>query len=481
MWKVLLVDQNNWFADEVAQRIEGSDKKLVIARDADTAIKMLQGEQFHLIVISDELPDRGCFRILELAMMIDEAMPVNLILLQYQLEDFKDIIKPYTWSVLEGVVTVDTLLNTIHNTIKEIKLNHKIRYLTHTQKYICKFDNIVGVSPKIQEVFSFIKKVAKSDSTVLIQGETGTGKELIAAALHYNSLRCQENFVAVNCATLNENLLESELFGHEKGSFTGAHNLRIGRFEQANCGTLFLDEVGEMSLSVQAKVLRVLQKQEFERVGGSKTIKVNVRVIAATNRDLLKEVSEGRFRQDLYYRLSVIPITIPPLRERKEDIAPLAAYFFNKYKKRGGKELIGFHPACYTILEKYHWPGNVRELENVIERAVLVTSNESILPEDLLIPNTLRPDSNTLQSNPLPGRPAAQSHDSGHDDGFHLVLPPGGVSLKAVEQELIIQALRMSKGVQKDAARLLGISCRVINYKIKKYRLQESGKPFRKE
>jgi len=472
MWKILLVDQNDGFADELAQRISGDDKKLVVASDWQTAIKMLQAEQFHLIVIRDDLPDRGCFRVLELAMMIDEAMPVNLLLVKYKLEDFKDLIKPYTWSVLEKGFTIDSLLNTINNTIKNIKLNHRIRYLTHTQGYVFKFDNIVGVSQKIQEVFSFIKKVAKSDSTVLIQGETGTGKELIAAALHYNSLRCQENFVAVNCATLNENLLESELFGHEKGAFTGAHTLRIGRFEQANCGTLFLDEVGEMSLSVQAKVLRVLQKQEFERVGGSKTIRVNVRVIAATNRDLQTEVKEGRFRQDLYYRLSVLPITVPPLRERKEDIAPLAVHFFNKYKKKGGKELIGFHPACYAILEEYNWPGNVRELENVIERAVLVSNGEYILPEDLLIPNT--PKVAVEEPAGCSYGSSSQSHD--RHNGFHIILPPEGMSLKAVERELIIQALRMSKGVQKDAAKLLGISSRVINYKIKKHRLQGLGK-----
>jgi len=396
-------------------------------------------------------------------------MPVNLILSRYQLEDFRNIIKPYTWSVLEKGFSIDTLVNMIYNTINNIKLNHKIRYLTHTQDYIFKFDNIVGVSQKMQEVFSFVKKVAKSDSTVLIQGETGTGKELIAAALHYNSLRCQENFVAVNCATLNEHLLESELFGHEKGAFTGAQSTRIGRFEQANCGTLFLDEVGEMCMSVQAKVLRVLQNHEFERVGSSKTIKVDVRIIAATNRDLQKEVKEGRFRQDLYYRLSVIPITIAPLRERVEDIAPLAIYFFNKFKKRGAKTLVGFHPACISMLEEYQWPGNVRELENVIERAVLVANNEYILPEDLLIPTTLR-------FNQFAGMNNEHYIGSNTYHNMYITMPPEGLNLKAIERELIMQALRMSGGIQKDAARLLGISSRVINYKIKKYKLQQLGK-----
>lgn len=461
MWKILLVDQDSTFMNNLAESICGDDKRLAIADNAETAVKRIKGEQFHLAIIRDSLSHSECLKVLELAMMIDETMPVILILSQSKLDDFREIIRPYTWSVLEGRLNMDYLINTINNTIDHIKLNHKIRYLTHKQKYIFRFDNIVGVSQKFQNVLSMVKKIAQSDSTVLIQGETGTGKELIAAALHYNSNRCRENFVAVNCAALNENLLESELLGHEKGAFTGAHNLRIGRFEQANCGTLFLDEIGEMCLSVQAKVLRVLQNQEFERVGGNKTIKVNVRVIVATNRDLEKDVGEGRFRQDLYYRLSVIPITIPPLRERKEDVIPLTMFFLNKYKKNGGSEIKGFHPECLSMLEEYAWPGNIRELENVIERAILIANNEYILPEDISIPKDLKVNE------------VIKKEESGDDGpGLRINLPLEGMNLKLIERELIGQALKMAGGVQKDAAKLLGISSRVINYKIKKYGLQ---------
>lgn len=462
MWKILVIDQDVAFTNTLAQSICGDDKRLAIVDNAGTAISRIKGEQFHLIIIRDNLPHAESLKILELAMMIDETMPVILILSQSKLDDYREIIRPYTWSILEGRLNMHNLVNTIDNTIDHIKLNHKIRYLIHKQKYIFRFDNIVGVSEKFQDVLSMVKKIAQSDSTILIQGETGTGKELIAAALHYNSTRCRENFVAVNCAALNENLLESELLGHEKGAFTGAYGQRIGRFEQANCGTLFLDEIGEMSQSVQAKVLRVLQNQEFERVGSNKTIKVNVRVIVATNRDLEKDVSEGRFRQDLYYRLSVVPITIPPLRERKEDIIPLTMFFLNKYKKNGQAEIVGFHPDCVNVLEEYSWPGNAREVENVIERAVLIANNKYIMPDDLSIFN----DQKTKKL-------ISRDEQSDDDQGLSIHLSPGGMNLKYIERELIAQALKKTGGVQNKAAKLLGISSRVINYKIKKYGLQQ--------
>ncbi len=462
MWKILLIDKNVSYANQVAKIINNNEKKIVLSHSNNNAIQRIKGEQFHLIIISDTLPENECYKILELAMMIDENMPIILNLNQTKLEDYKDIIKPYTWNIVEGEFALDALKNRVNAIIDHIKLNHRIRYLTHKQKYIFRFDNIVGVSDKFQKVLLLVKKIAKSDSIILIQGETGTGKELIAAALHYNSKRCRENFVAVNCAALNENLLESELFGHEKGSFTGAHNLRIGRFEQANCGTLFLDEIGEMSLSVQAKVLRVLENQEFERVGSSKTIKVDVRVVAATNRNLEEEVRERRFRQDLFYRLSVIPINIPPLRERKEDVMPLTMFFFNKYKKKGEIDLKGFHPDCLSILEDYSWPGNIRELENVIERAILIADKEYLLPEDLLIPQALK--TNQVLK-------VGQSQDN--QKGFSISLPSSkALNLRIIEKQVILQALKTSGWIQKEAAKLLGISSRVINYKIKKHRLE---------
>src|SRR5690606_9033702 len=240
----------------------------------------------------------------------------------------------------------------------------------------------------LQNVLAIVRKVAKSNTTVLIRGETGTGKELIAGAIHHNSLRSARNFVKVNCAALQENLLESELFGHEKGAFTGADKQRIGRFEQADGGTLFLDEIGDMSPNTQAKILRVLQEHEFERLGGTRTLRVDVRLIAATNRDLASMVQSGQFREDLYYRLNVVSIEMPPLRERKDDIVPLANSFIKKFSGELKKKIEGLEPEAQKLLMRYNWPGNIRELENTIERAMLLAESRAIRAEDLRIGET---------------------------------------------------------------------------------------------
>jgi transcriptional regulator with GAF, ATPase, and Fis domain len=283
---------------------------------------------------------------------------------------------------------------------------------------------------------------------VLIRGETGTGKELIAGAIHHNSLRAGRNFVKVNCAALQENLLESELFGHEKGAFTGADRQRIGRFEQADGGSLFLDEIGDMSPSTQAKILRVLQEHEFERLGGTRTLKVDVRLIAATNRDLPTMVANGQFREDLYYRLNVVTVETPPLRERKEDILPLATHFIRKFSQELKKKIDGVHPEAAKMLTRYNWPGNIRELENAIERAALLAEAHQIMPDDLRLGDTVQ-------------TPGAKENPS------VVRIPPSGIALELIERQALTEALRMANWVQKDAAELLSISPRVMNYKIK--------------
>jgi len=290
--------------------------------------------------------------------------------------------------------------------------------------------------------------VAKSNTTVLIRGETGTGKELIAGATHHNSLRNNRNFVKVNCAALQENLLESELFGHEKGAFTSADKQRIGRFEQADGGTLFLDEVGDMSPSTQAKILRVLQEHEFERLGGTRTLRVDVRIIAATNRNLTEMVKEGRFREDLFYRLNVVSVEMPPLRDRKEDIASLAEFFVKRFANELKKRVDGIDPDALKVLMRHNWPGNIRELENVVERAVLLADGGSVGTTDLQI-----------------GEHASSA--SATDHATAVKIPPTGIPLEEIERQAVVEALRMSNWVQKDAAELLGISPRVMNYKIK--------------
>jgi Nif-specific regulatory protein len=330
------------------------------------------------------------------------------------------------------------------------RMRHELDYLRHTQNDIYDFDRIVGTSEPLKRVLGVVRKVAKSNTTVLIRGETGTGKELIAGAIHHNSLRASRNFVKVNCAALPETLLESELFGHEKGAFTGADRQRIGRFEQADGGSLFLDEVGDMSAAIQAKILRVLQEHEFERLGGTRTQKVDVRLVAATNRDLASMVAAGSFREDLYYRLNVVSVEMPPLRERKEDILALAMFFVRKFGGELKKKIDGLDPEAQKMLLRYNWPGNIRELENSIERAILMTEGQFIASEDLRLGE------------------AATTGTSGSREPSALVkIPPSGVPLEEIERSALMEALKMSNWVQKDAAELLGISPRVMNYKIK--------------
>lgn len=304
---------------------------------------------------------------------------------------------------------------------------------------------IIGESDSVKELLDMISYVAPTEATVLIHGESGTGKELVAEALHYNSARENESFIKVNCAALAESLLESELFGHEKGAFTGAENRREGRFVQANGGTLFLDEIGETTPAMQVKLLRVLQEQELQRVGGEETVKVDVRIVAATNRDLEKEVQDGNFREDLYYRLNVVLLTVPPLRERDGDIELLVNHFVDKFAKKNRRNVEGITSECMEYLCKYNWPGNVRELENAIERGVIL----------------MRGDHLTEKSLPLP----IQKH--GRDSLGDSAAQPS--SLFEAEKQLILQTLVETDGNKSEAARRLGITRKTLQNKIQKY------------
>jgi two-component system, NtrC family, response regulator len=309
-----------------------------------------------------------------------------------------------------------------------------------------RFHNIVGESPELQTVFDVVKRAAPTKATVLILGESGTGKELIAQAIHEESPRRDRPFIKVNCAALTESLLESELFGHEKGSFTGAVARKEGRFELADGGTLFLDEVGEIPPSIQVKLLRVLQTREFERVGGTQSLKVDVRLVAATNKELTAEVKAGKFREDLFYRLNVVAVTVPPLRARKGDIPALFNHFVEKYDKLYGKELRGVAPGVMNALLAHDWPGNIRELENVTERAVVLARGSELTADDL--PTTLR--------GPRPERRSADA-----------LIP--GATLREIEREAILRTLEMVRGSTSRAAEVLGISVRKIQYRLKEY------------
>ena len=320
-------------------------------------------------------------------------------------------------------------------------------------------DNIVGNSREMQEVYDQISQVAKSQATVLINGETGTGKELVAHAIHYASNRASEPFVRVHCAALPESLIESELFGHVKGAFTGAVSDRKGRFELADGGTIFLDEIGEIPLSIQAKLLRVLQEREFERVGGIKTIKVNVRIIAATHRDLPQMVEKGQFREDLYYRLSVFPIFVPPLIKRKADIILLADHFMSKYASENGKKVTKLSNEALDLLMRHRWPGNVRELENCIERAVLLADSEVIRPDTL--PSSIQvpaePDKPEIGTKPVLAEGASLSE-----------------LVEGYEKTILAEALKLTHGNVAASARLLSSTPRIVSYKVKQYSLPVS-------
>ena len=289
--------------------------------------------------------------------------------------------KPFINEELLAKVKVMLRIKDLHDELKMEK--DKNILLTQALEKRYSFGNILGKNRRIQEIFELISDISNTDSTVLIQGESGTGKELIAKAIHFNSHRKNRPFVVANCSAYSQNLLESELFGHEKGSFTGAIRRKVGRFEMANGGTIFLDEIGEVSPPTQILLLRVLQDHRFERVGGEETLEVSVRVIAATNKNLMEEMKKGTFREDLYYRLNVIPIFIPPLRERKDDIPLLASYFLQKFNRERGKEVTGFSPEVMEIFLRHSWQGNVRELENVIDHAIIIAKQDKILPKDL--------------------------------------------------------------------------------------------------
>ncbi len=452
MKKILVAEDEPTLREGIVTAFRERGWDVVAAADGEEAFRSLENEIFDVIVSDFRMPGKSGLEVLKRCKMINDGT-VGVVMTAYgtvesAVEAMKAgahdyVLKPFDLEELELKV--------------ERALEHR-RMVARIQAYdreniVPRFENIVGESPQMKEVFRTIEKVARSNATVLILGETGVGKELVAEALHRNSSRSDRPFVKMNCAALHESLLESELFGHERGAFTGADRQRIGRFELANDGTLFLDEIGNMTASTQTKVLRVLQEREFERLGGSRTLKVDVRLVAATNKNLEEAIVRGEFREDLYYRLNVVTIKVPPLRERKEDIVPLATHFIQRFAPELNKDVRGLDPAAVRVLKRHTWPGNIRELENTIERAVLMAEGRYIVEEDLnLCPAGASSGDNVAQLN--------------------LRLPPTGLSLDELERQAILEALRINNWVQKDAAKFLGISSRVMNYKVAKYEIK---------
>ncbi|HHD77548.1 MAG TPA: GAF domain-containing protein [Campylobacteraceae bacterium] len=389
--------------------------------------------------------------------------------------DFNEIVRMLTilGSLSIGSISIRQRFNREKENIMELKSYYRDEMLSEYR-----FENIIGKSRSMQQVFSIIETVAPSDATILVRGETGTGKELIASAVHNLSPRKNGPFIKLNCAAVSETLLESELFGHEKGAFTDAREMRKGRFELADGGTLFLDEIGDISPAMQVKLLRVLQEQEFERVGGSKTIKTNARLVAATNRNLEEMVRKGEFREDLFYRLNVIPINLPPLRERYEDVQLLIEHYLKKYMREHHKNM-HFSKAAMELLLEYPWPGNIRELQNMMERVVLICPEGELQPEMLnhVLPFNYQKMHQTYTDTQTPAPPSPQRE--GQEQPAPQETPASAEDvtvtrghLQDMEREAIIQALIENRGIQTKAAKQLGMTARQIGYKIKKYGIE---------
>ncbi len=425
---------------------------LAVAR-VDEAVDAIRHDRYDVFLTDCNIPGVDALRTSDEARKINPDLAVIIMTAFGTIETAVKAIKAGAYDYLPKPIDLDQLVVLISRISERQNLIRENIELKEQLKERYKFDEIVSASSAMEEVLSLAGRVASSNATVLLRGESGTGKELVAKAIHYHSPRAGFPLIKVNCAALPETLLESELFGHEKGAFTGAAAKRVGRFEAANKGTLFLDEIGELTPAMQVKLLRVLQEREFERVGGNQTIKTDVRVIAATNRDIEKAIKEGTFREDLYYRLNVVSLVIPPLRERKEDVPALLGHFIEKYGKENNKRISGISSEARDLLMRYSYPGNVRELENIIERAVVLSRKEIISGADL--PIHVR---TVMAEDALPGQELKGSLNE---------------TLETVERGLILEALKETGGTQTRAAEKLGISERVLRYKLKKYKIKE--------
>jgi len=452
--KILVIDDSPEIVNLFSDYLQTEGYEVDTAGDGAIGISLVERNSYDLIVTDLKMPGTDGMEVLK---YIREHSPDTLciILTGYgTVKSAVEAIKMGAFDYLTKPVKMDEILVTFQRAFEYRDLKRENLHLRSQLKKKYRFENIIGDSEEMQKVFEVIEKVADTDSTVLILGESGTGKELVAKAIHYNSYRREKPFVPVNCAAIPGELLESELFGHEKGAFTNAIRMRIGRFELANGGTVFLDEIGDMNPMLQSKLLRVLQERQFERVGGIKTIKTDIRIIAATHQNLKALVQQRKFREDLYYRLNVIPIEIPPLREKKSDIPLLAHYFLDQFNRRKKKRIRGIREDAMARLVQYEWPGNVRELENTIERVIILLDGDFVTPADL-------PD----KFQGIPRRETTPPAD----------IPESGISLddavNEFERNLIMQALIKTGWVKNKAAQLLNLNRTTLIEKIRRQKL----------
>lgn len=446
--RILVIDDEPMQITSIKSFLQRRNYTVFTANSGPEGLEIVREGHVDLIISDFRMPEMNGLGVIREVKKINPEIPVVLMTAYTDIDDAVQVLKEGAYDYLSKPIDLEELEMIIQKIRERNYLVSENKLLKEQlfEKY--KFDAIISQSGEMEQVLNTAGRVAKSKATVLIRGESGTGKELIARAIHYSSDRRDKPLITVNCAALSENLLESELFGHEKGSFTGAVAQRIGRFEQANGGTLFIDEVGDIAIQTQVKLLRALQFGEFERVGGSQTIKVDVRVLTATNRNLEALIQQGLFREDLFYRINVITINIPPLRERKTDIPVLIRHFIDKYARENGKQITGISKEAQDYLMKYHFPGNVRELENLIERAVVMAREEIITTQDLPSGLSLTSEQSILDPYNFA------------DDYLTKVA--------AFEKAMILQALEMKKGNQSQAARLMGISERHLRSRMQK-------------
>ena len=457
--RILVVDDERSMREllDIVLRREGYD--VLLAESGRAAIETLEREPVDLLISDIKMPDVTGVEVLRAAKRIDQDILGIMITAFASTETAVEAMRLGACDYLSKPFDVDLLKMKVREKIENRQLRQENVLLKRTLGMSHQFSNIIGRSEAILAVFKLIETVARTNSTILLTGESGTGKGLVAQAIHFHSLRRERPMVSLNCGALPETLLESELFGHMRGSFTGADTNKKGLLEIAERGTIFLDEIGEMSAVMQVKLLRVLQERRFRRVGGLEELQADIRVIAATNQDLTRLVAEGRFREDLFYRINVIPIALPPLRDRREDIPLLADHFLAKYAEQMGKPMSGISRGAMQLLVQHDWPGNIRELENVIERAVALEATPAVLADSL--PPAIRGEA--PRATPVPVQPAEALPGAGFDLEAHV---------KQIERDYLAQALQRAGGVQVKAAELLGMSFRSFRYYVKKYNLR---------
>lgn len=448
--KILVVDDEPSHRTMLSAVLSSEGYQIFEADDGKTAIQAVEKEFYDLILMDVRMTELDGIEALQEIKKISPAIPIIIMTAYGSVKTAVDALKSGAYDYLTKPLDIEEVKILITKALDYHRLKEENIFLRERLADRFDFSRIIGKSKPMKDLFETLSLIAPSDATVLVCGESGTGKEIVANALHQNSPRSKRPFIKVSCAALPETLLESELFGHERGAFTGAISRKEGRFQLANGGTIFLDEVSEMNPTTQVKLLRVLQEREFEPLGSTRTISVDIRVIAATNKNLEEEVKEGNFRDDLFYRLNVVPIEVPPLRSRKEDIPLLAKHFLNVYGEKSQTSIKGFLPRTMDLMMRYDWPGNIRELENAVERAVLLCRDEYISPEDLPVP--------------------VQKTEG---EGQARVSVPPGMTLKEVEKEVIVQTLEETGGNRTQTARILGISRKTLQNKLKEYGTQE--------